>query len=273
MFMGCRPSSASWSRASALDEKFATFSDTELLATSCDPRFKQLAFLDVDVQDRAKTLLTELVRKRLDEMNQRALEAAPRPQAAAPRLRYDGAADLLAQMLAVNPVVAANAVAPINQRAVSHRTRAAADLVDQYYRAPALALSLDQSFSEVLKWWRTEGQRWAPLAEVALEYAGIPATSAPSERVFSTAGNTITKKRTNLQPETVEAIVMLHHNASTIRTRILDAVAPGLRPLISGCFKKYHLDTEVLHNEAAEHLVLADEEDTESEEDDGAESD
>jgi Na+/phosphate symporter len=41
------------------------------------------------------------------------------------------------------------------------------------------------------------------------DYAAIPATSAPSERVFSTAGNLITKKRTRMASETIRYVICL----------------------------------------------------------------
>ena len=42
----------------------------------------------------------------------------------------------------------------------------------------------------------------------------IPATSTPSERVFSAAGNTVVKKRACLDSETVDELVFLHSSLS-----------------------------------------------------------
>jgi hypothetical protein len=41
------------------------------------------------------------------------------------------------------------------------------------------------------------------------DYAIIPATLAPSERVFSTASNLITKKRTRMASETIRYVICL----------------------------------------------------------------
>ena len=40
------------------------------------------------------------------------------------------------------------------------------------------------------------------------------ATSVPSERLFSVAGNIVSAKRAALLPENVEKLVFLHENAS-----------------------------------------------------------
>jgi hypothetical protein len=44
---------------------------------------------------------------------------------------------------------------------------------------------------------------------MAQDYLAIPATSAPSEVVFSNGGNIITKKRNRLAPDTVQYIIYL----------------------------------------------------------------
>ena len=45
----------------------------------------------------------------------------------------------------------------------------------------------------------------------------IPATSASSERVFSTAGNICRKKRTRLTPQNVDALTVLKHNTEIVQ--------------------------------------------------------
>jgi hypothetical protein len=41
------------------------------------------------------------------------------------------------------------------------------------------------------------------ITQIARDYMAIPAISAPSERIFSLAGNLITKKRTKISSENV----------------------------------------------------------------------
>ena len=49
----------------------------------------------------------------------------------------------------------------------------------------------DGSFNNPLEWWRIKQQQFPLMAQIALRVLPIPATSAPSERVFSVAGITI----------------------------------------------------------------------------------
>ena len=39
-----------------------------------------------------------------------------------------------------------------------------------------------------LPWWMTKAHRYPRLSPIAREILGIPATSTPAERIFSTAG-------------------------------------------------------------------------------------
>ena len=61
-----------------------------------------------------------------------------------------------------------------------------------------------------LKWWKEQENIFPNIARLARRILCIPATSAPVERVFSTAGNTITKKRSRLACEKAGDIIFLH---------------------------------------------------------------
>jgi hypothetical protein len=47
------------------------------------------------------------------------------------------------------------------------------------------------------------------ICQIARNFAAIPATSAPSERVFSLAGNLISKTRTNISSKNVRYVLCL----------------------------------------------------------------
>ena len=67
-----------------------------------------------------------------------------------------------------------------------------------------------------LEWWRNHEHLYPKLSQMARKYLGVVTTSVTSERLFSTAGNVVTSKRSALEPENVEKLVFLHDNLSTM---------------------------------------------------------
>ena len=63
-----------------------------------------------------------------------------------------------------------------------------------------------------LGWWKTNSDRYPKLALAAKYCLCIPATSTPSERIFSTAGYIVNKNRSCLLPENVDKLVFLAQN-------------------------------------------------------------
>jgi hypothetical protein len=68
-----------------------------------------------------------------------------------------------------------------------------------------------------IEWWCGHREKYPVLAQIALQYLHIPATSVPSERVFSTTGNILTKKRSSLTADNTDMMVFLYHNYHRIK--------------------------------------------------------
>jgi hypothetical protein len=60
-----------------------------------------------------------------------------------------------------------------------------------------------------LSWWSENQKRFPILSRMARDYLAIPATSAPSERLFSQAGRTISEQRNRLKGDTACALLCL----------------------------------------------------------------
>lgn len=63
-----------------------------------------------------------------------------------------------------------------------------------------------------LKWWKEKSHIYSMLAPLAKAYLAVPATSVPSERVFSTAGDIVSSQRSQLLPENVDMLIFLKKN-------------------------------------------------------------
>jgi len=87
------------------------------------------------------------------------------------------------------------------------RGRSIDDEVDAYFHEKVCLRK-----TNILEWWKINEPRFPNLSQLAKAVIGIPATSTPSERLFSVAGNVVSKKRTCLNPENVDIILFLNKN-------------------------------------------------------------
>jgi hypothetical protein len=62
-------------------------------------------------------------------------------------------------------------------------------------------------------WWLNKKDKYPILAKMARIHLAIPATSTPSERLFSDAGNLLTAKRSRMNSELFQRIMFLKRNA------------------------------------------------------------
>ncbi|CAD6221714.1 GSCOCG00011629001-RA-CDS, partial [Cotesia congregata] len=67
-----------------------------------------------------------------------------------------------------------------------------------------------------LLWWKSKQHKYPILATYARRYLGVPSSSTPSERVFSTARNIISTKRSCLLPENANLLIFLYQNREII---------------------------------------------------------
>lgn len=70
-------------------------------------------------------------------------------------------------------------------------------------------LEREDEGTDPLDWWHRNATRFPHLSRMALDYLGIMATSTPSERLFSHAGDVITDRRNRLKPETARHQICL----------------------------------------------------------------
>lgn len=94
---------------------------------------------------------------------------------------------------------------------------------DQYMAEPIRSVSLNP-----LLWWKENQSRFPVLSSLAKTFLTIPATSVPSERVFSAAGLTITKQRSSLDPSVADAIIFMNKYSKSKKTRVISSACVPL---------------------------------------------
>ena len=76
--------------------------------------------------------------------------------------------------------------------------------LDNYLMTPTI-----DGEEDPLAWWRVHNVNFPWLSKLARKFLCIPATSSPSERLFSASGNVVTCQRSCLQPSKVDMLVFL----------------------------------------------------------------
>jgi len=63
---------------------------------------------------------------------------------------------------------------------------------------------------DILQWWKEHSDKLPLMAKLASRILAIPASSAASERSFSTSGRVIEERRTRLKGDTVDSLLFLN---------------------------------------------------------------
>jgi hypothetical protein len=83
------------------------------------------------------------------------------------------------------------------------------DEVDRYFDE-------DGTMDDPLAWWKRKEPLFPRLARLARKYLALPASSAPSERIFSKMNAVVDKRRASLDPDRVERLVFIKENKAKV---------------------------------------------------------
>lgn len=81
-------------------------------------------------------------------------------------------------------------------------------------------LSMDNNFGpddDILEFWMKQQHLFPTLATIVMDIYSIPASNTTVERLFSSAGDTITDRRTNLSTEKVNKLLFLKKNLLSLK--------------------------------------------------------
>ncbi|KAL4136315.1 hypothetical protein QTP88_007863 [Uroleucon formosanum] len=160
-------------------------------ATLLDPRCKKAAFaVEENASDAEKNIILEIARS----LTNNTLDA----EREVPTEQIEEDSENLWNFLQ-------NRVNNVQGQTTS--TSSAISLMRQYLNMPYQNLNCN-----VAEWWLSHKSVLHPLSEIALKYTMIPATSVPSERIFSKTGQIMSARRNILLPDNLDTLIFLHKN-------------------------------------------------------------
>ena len=200
---------------SDLETRYIRHRDTLLVYTAIDPRFKSLAFLTENDRSQVYDNLATCVLKLMEnapaqvktEPNEPPEENPPlplldpnqdQPAKRVKKEKEESTKSTLSSLLGDVFVTKVELARPAIQRVQ--------DELKLYLQLPSTLQD------NPLIWWRENSSRLPYFAGYARSVLCIPATSVPSERVFSTAGDIVTAERSSLAPESVNMLIFLKKN-------------------------------------------------------------
>lgn len=197
-----------------LEETTKRFNDIEEMypshlyskATILDPRFKKAAFIS---NENANTAEQEVQKEIADYIKTNAPERNILEQSVyhttlttAEQLEHSSQPVSLQENLLTYLEATVTTL-----RSQTTYSSTAATLFKQYMNIEFLNIQDDP-----ILFWKNNKQMLGALCEVALKYSCIPATSVPSERVFSKAGQIVSARRNRLLPDNVDKLIFLNAN-------------------------------------------------------------
>ena len=75
----------------------------------------------------------------------------------------------------------------------------------------------DGTFNDPLMWWKKNESSFTNLARLARMFLAIPATSAPSERIWSRVSRILCLQRASLKPEVAQRMMFVKENLHILR--------------------------------------------------------
>lgn len=177
-----------------LNERFKNLesSNTLLVSTFLDPRYKNVGFSNNQVGVEVNNKVTNLLAHYIEQHQELETGNLQQQQQETPEVNqlwehFDRKAATF-------------------QPSGTFKSRAIIEL-QRYVEEPLLARN-----SDPLKWWKSQAYNYPNLSQIVLEKFGTVATSVPCERIFSKAGQLISDRRSRMTSDKVKQIMFLNQN-------------------------------------------------------------
>ena len=190
----------------SLKSRFAGIEENQLLAiaTVLDPRFKDKFFGSSIIRATVQEMLEEELLK-IEEVagtpgrNNHDTATSPSEETKEPPSKRQKKDTLLSMFSEI--LESSTATTPMSSSAIE---------VDRYLSEPVINYKDGDPFT----WWSQHKARFPLLSRLARRYLSATATSVPSERLFSLAGNVYEEHRNRILPEHAETLLFIKGNYS-----------------------------------------------------------
>lgn len=200
--MSCCPSSP-FRRRDHIHILQKGFPRNTLLAAALDPRSKSLKGIGADDKKKIWGEISGLMHKVIGEQKKGADDAIYSNHATvAPKGFQQPMVDLF------NGIGDDDDAAPDDASTDEHKIYTE---LEYYKNLKGLSVMLQGNvLSDPLAWWQVQEKTLPLLSILARRMLCVPATSAPTERVFSVAGLTLSKNRASTLPQHASDLIFLH---------------------------------------------------------------
>jgi len=178
----------------SIEKRFNTSSIRSVMQVSCilDPRFKKLPFLNQTAKTSAKKIAIDHIKKASngDDSNTSISSTDSEPATTT------ATTNSLASIYGASLFSQSSSVKTVEQE------------MAEYLCSPPLSFGDDP-----LQWWKENSENLPRMAKVAAKLLPVPATSVPSERLFSKSGLILRSRRSRLSGEMVNKLLFLSENS------------------------------------------------------------
>ena len=159
-----------------------------ILSSAVDPRYHDLDFLSSEQREEVARVLLEKIEKEYQEA-ERATEIIEEP-----KKKSNEKETAMSFLLGASTQSAGEDYSAKGE-------------FERFKKEPQL-----HHDEHALEWWKKNHERFPLIAKVARQLLCVPATSVPSERIFSTAGLIVSNLRSSLKPENTDMLIFLNKN-------------------------------------------------------------
>uniref|UniRef100_A0A8C1VWD7 HAT C-terminal dimerisation domain-containing protein n=1 Tax=Cyprinus carpio TaxID=7962 RepID=A0A8C1VWD7_CYPCA len=175
-----------------------------LLATALDPRFQKLKFLTADQVFKVQSTVQTMALVVVDKKQVRQPTASENGTSSTAHNSPEAHVKKVTSFL---DILGSDSSSSDDEDEEQQLNQAVQKEILMYFGEHPLSKK-----ENPLSWWKMNAARYPTLAKLAKTMLCIPATSTPSERLFSAAGNIASKRRASLSSEHVDMLTFLHCN-------------------------------------------------------------